>query len=195
MVDDLIPAHVSGRNLTVLHDPKETISQEFLDIGGYIIVSTPKEAQKSSIEYQKDLLKQWAEVQKYNLVKIYVDIKSGEFTYQRNELNELLDDIDKGKIKGVIAKEISRTSRDVMDMLELKRKIASCGGFFISIKESYDSRTDDDEFLLILHVLCSERKETNCWKGQINADDESQRSKFIRPIQHMVICYEDGNIM
>jgi site-specific DNA recombinase len=162
MVDDLIPAHVSGRNLTVLHDPKETISQEFLDIGGYIRVSTPKEAQKSSIEYQKDLLKQWAEVQKYNLVKIYVDIKSGEFTYQRNELNELLDDIDKGKIKGVIAKEISRTSRDVMDMLELKRKIASCGGFFISIKESYDSRTDDDEFLLILHAALAqkERKQT-----------------------------------
>lgn len=162
MSDDLIPAHIAGRRLTVLHDPKETISQEFINIGGYIRVSTPKEAQASSIEYQKDLLKQWAEVNKYNLVKVYTDIKSGEYKYLRNELNEMLNDIKKGKIKGVVAKEISRTSRDVMDILELKREIASCGGFFISIKENYDSRTDDDEFLLILHAALAqkERKQT-----------------------------------
>ncbi|MDD2555048.1 MAG: recombinase family protein [Syntrophaceticus sp.] len=162
MVDDLIPAHISGRRLTVLHDPKETISQEFIDIGGYIRVSTPKEAQASSIEYQKDILKQWAEVEKYNLVKVYTDIKSGEYKYLRNELNEMLNDVKNGKIKGVLAKEISRTSRDVMDILELKREIASYGGFFISIKESYDSRADDDEFLLILHAALAqkERKQT-----------------------------------
>jgi site-specific DNA recombinase len=162
MADDLIPAHISGRKLTVLHDPKETISQEFISIGGYIRVSTPKEAQASSIEYQKDILKQWAEVEKYNLVKVYTDIKSGEYKYLRNELNEMLNDVKNGKIKGVVAKEISRTSRDVMDILELKREIASYGGFFISIKESYDSRTDDDEFLLILHAALAqkERKQT-----------------------------------
>ncbi|MGB4510712.1 MAG: recombinase family protein [Thermacetogeniaceae bacterium] len=98
-------------------------------MGGYIRVSTPKEAQASSIEYQKDLFKQWAEVNKYNLVKVYTDIKSGEYKYLRNELNEMLNDIKKGKIKGIVAKEISRTSRDVMDILELKREIASYGGF------------------------------------------------------------------
>jgi DNA invertase Pin-like site-specific DNA recombinase len=41
----------------------------------------------------------------------------------------MLNDIKKGKIKGIVAKEISRTSRDVMDILELKREIASYGGF------------------------------------------------------------------
>ncbi|MFY9140666.1 MAG: recombinase family protein, partial [Thermacetogeniaceae bacterium] len=66
---------------------------------------------------------------KYNLVKVYTDIKSGEYKYLRNELNEMLNDIKKGKIKGIVAKEISRTSRDVMDILELKREIASYGGF------------------------------------------------------------------
>lgn len=101
MADDLIPAHISGRKLTVLHDPKETISQEFISIGGYIRVSTPKEAQASSIEYQKDILKQWAEVEKYNLVKVYTDIKSGEYKYLRNELNEMLNDVKNGKIYGV----------------------------------------------------------------------------------------------
>ena len=74
----------------------------------------------------------------------------------------MLNDVKNGKIKGVVAKEISRTSRDVMDILELKREIASYGGFFISIKESYDSRKDDDEFLLILHAALAqkERKQT-----------------------------------
>ena len=39
MVDDMIPAHISGRRLTVLHDPKETISQEFIDIGVYTSIN------------------------------------------------------------------------------------------------------------------------------------------------------------
>ena len=148
----------------------------------------PKEAQASSIEYQKDLLKQWAEVNKYNLVKVYTDIKSGEYKYLRNELNEMLNDIKKGKIKGVVAKEISRTSRDVMDILELKREIASCGGFFISIKENYDSRTDDDEFLLILHAALAKGEETNSWRVKLTQIMKAKEGKTNSRILPMAIC-------
>jgi hypothetical protein len=67
-------------------------------------------------------------------------------------MNQLREDIEKGIVKGILSKEISRTSRDIMDILELKRSLADKGAFFISIKEGYDSRTDDDEFLLIIYA-------------------------------------------
>lgn len=159
---DLIPAHINGRRFEVLADPKDTLEQKGVPIGGYIRISTRKDSQLSSIENQKKLLAQWAEVNGYNLVRTYTDIKSGEFSYLRNEMNQLREDIRQGRIKGVVTKEISRTSRDIMDILELKREIASYGGFFISIKENYDSRMDDDEFLLVLHgaLAQKERKTT-----------------------------------
>lgn len=154
----LVPAHLFGRKLEVLADPKQTLDKKGVSIGGYIRISTGKDSQLSSIENQKKLLMQWAEVNGYSLVRFYIDVKSGEFAYTRDDLNQLREDIRAGRIKGVVTKEISRTSRDVMDILELKREIASYGGFFISIKENYDSRTDDDEFLLVLHAALAQKE-------------------------------------
>jgi len=50
-----------------------------------------------------------------------------------------------------------------MDIITIKRTLSDYGAFFISIKENYDSRTDDDEFLLILHgaLAQKERKTTS----------------------------------
>lgn len=163
-MDEFIPSHIHGRHIGTFLDPKDTLKEENVEIGGYVRVSTKKESQKSSIGNQKELLKQWAELNKYNLPddRLYVDMKCGEFSYLRDDLQEMLDDLRTGKIKGVVTKEISRTSRDVMDLLELKRRIVSYGCFFMTLKESYDSRTDDDEFFLMLHAALAqkERKQT-----------------------------------
>jgi len=175
---DLIPAHVSGRRFEVLVNPKDTLEQKGMPIGGYIRISTKKDSQLSSIENQKKLLAQWAELNGYNLVRPYTDIKSGEFSYLRNEMAQLREDIRQGRIKGVVTKEISRTSRDIMDILELKREIAAYGGFFISIKESYDSRLDDDEFLLVLHgALAQKERKTTAGRVKVTQIIKAKEGK------------------
>lgn len=148
---ELLPAHIQGRNLETLKDPAKTIDQEGVNIGGYVRVSTRKESQRTSIENQKKYLKEWAEVNKYNMVRFYLDVKTGEYLHQRNDINIMLEDVKNGKIKGVVSKELSRTSRNVTDILDFKRKIVRCGGFLVLIKENYDSRTDKDEFLLTIY--------------------------------------------
>ncbi|ACV63720.1 Resolvase domain protein [Desulfofarcimen acetoxidans DSM 771] len=159
----LLPPHVSGQKLGKYQDLKSTIDEKNVNIGGYIRVSTKKDGQKSSIQNQGKLLRQWAELNGYNLVKNYTDVKSGAYTYLRNEMQLMFKDVEEGKIQGIVAKEIARTSRDVMDILSIKRTLADHGAFFLSIKESYDSRTDDDEFLLIIHggLAQKERKTTS----------------------------------
>lgn len=159
MDENYVPAHIQGRRLEVLDDPAKTIDQKGLDLGGYIRISTKKDSQKSSIENQKKFLQQWASLDGYNLVRFYTDVKTGKYLYLRNDILEMIEDLKKGKIRGVVSKEIARTSRDIMDILELKRKIVSLGGFFKAIKENYDSRTDDDEFLLILYGALAQKEQ------------------------------------
>ncbi|KNY24788.1 recombinase family protein [Pseudobacteroides cellulosolvens] len=157
-----VPPLVSGNRFKEYNDQHKTLGKCNLDVGGYIRVSTAKESQKSSIENQKKILKEWASINGYNLVRFYIDVKSGAYSYLRNEMQQLREDIKKGIINGVISKEIARTSRDIMDILELKRSLGDYGAFFISLKENYDSRTDDDEFLLVIHagLAQKERKTT-----------------------------------
>ena len=126
-----LPPLVAGYNLKQYIDYKSTLNEINLDIGGYIRISTQKDSQLTSIENQKKYLKEWAEVNGYHLVRFYVDIKCGAYSYLRNEMNQLREDIEKGKVKGILSKEISRTSRDIMDILELKRSLADNGAFFI----------------------------------------------------------------
>lgn len=159
MDEELLPAHIQGRRFDILENPAKTIDQKDLDIGGYIRISTKKDSQKTSIENQKKFLQQWADLERYNLVRFYIDIKTGKFLYHRSEIKEMLDDVKNGRIRGTVSKEISRTSRDIYDILDLKRKIVLGGGFFRSIKENYDSRTDDDEFFLILHGALAQKEQ------------------------------------
>jgi site-specific DNA recombinase len=156
------PPLVSGNRLPELVDHHSTMDEKNLNVGGYIRISTKKDSQLTSIENQKKYIKEWTEINGYNIVRFYTDVKSGAYSYLRNEMQQLREDIKSGKIKGLISKEISRTSRDIMDILELKRSLSTAGAFFISIKENYDSRTDDDEFLLIIHagLAQKERKTT-----------------------------------
>ncbi|MBC8061433.1 MAG: recombinase family protein, partial [Clostridiaceae bacterium] len=159
----LLPPLVSGNRLKLLKDQRDTLKEDNLSIGGYIRISTNKDSQITSIENQKKYIAEWANINGYNILKFYIDVKSGAYTYLRNDMLQMREDIKKGIIKGIVSKEISRTSRDIMDILELKRGLADNGAFFISIKESYDSRTDDDEFLLVIHagLAQKERKTTS----------------------------------
>ncbi len=157
------PPIVIGNNLELYTDFRDTIGETGLNIGGYIRISTAKDSQKTSIENQKKYIIEWAQINKYNIVDFYVDVKTGAYSYMRKEMIRLKNDIALKKIQGIVSKEISRTSRDILDIIELKRSLADKGAFFISIKEGYDSRTDDDEFLLIIHagLAQKERKVTS----------------------------------
>lgn len=201
-----IPPLVSCNNLESFVSSHKTIGKSGLDLGGYIRVSTKKEAQITSIENQKKVLKEWANINGYNLLKFYTDIKSGSFSYLRNEMQLLKEDVKSGIIKGVVAKEISRTSRDIMDVLELKRTLEGHGAFFISLKENYDSRTDDDEFLLIIYAALAqkERKTTagrvkitqmlKAREGKTNVPSPAFGYKLSPDKQYLVIDEEKAKI-
>ncbi len=155
---EYIPPLVMANKFEQYNDIKNSIGEVGLEIGGYIRISTKKDSQITSIENQKKYIAEWASVNGYKIIDFYIDMKTGAYSYQRQEMVKMKNDISSGKIKGIVSKEISRTSRDILDIIELKRSLANQGAFFISIKEGYDSRTDDDEFLLIIHAGLAQKE-------------------------------------
>ena len=203
---DYLPPLVKGNRLEEFSDVKNTLNQTGLDIGGYIRISTKKDSQKTSIDNQKKYISEWAKINGYNIVDFYTDVKTGAYSYLRNEMTRLKNDISTGRIKGIVSKEISRTSRDILDIIELKRSLVAQGAFFISIKEGYDSRTDDDEFLLVIHagLAQKERKTTSSRvkitqlikanEGKTNVAKPAFGYKLSEDGQHLVVNPETAEI-
>ncbi len=155
---EYIPPLVMANNFQQYNDIRNSIGEVGLEVGGYIRISTKKDSQITSIENQKKYIAEWASVNGYKIVDFYIDMKTGAYSYLRQEMVRMKSDISSGRIKGIVTKEISRTSRDILDIIELKRSLANQGAFFISIKEGYDSRTDDDEFLLVIHAGLAQKE-------------------------------------
>ncbi len=98
-------------------------------------------------------------------------------------MQKMLQDLKEGAIKGIVSKEIARTSRDVTDIIDIKRRIVNRGGFFIAIKENYDSRTDDDEFLLILYgALAQKEAKTTASRVKITQMIKAREGKTNVPL-------------
>lgn len=203
---DYLPPLVKGNRLQEFTDVKKTLDETGLSIGGYIRISTKKDSQLTSIDNQKKYIVEWARINGYNIVDFYIDVKTGAYSYLRNEMTRLKDDIASGRIKGIASKEISRTSRDIMDIIDLKRSLAAHGAFFISIKEGYDSRTDDDEFLLVIHagLAQKERKVTSSRvkitqmlkanEGKTNVPKPAFGYKLSEDGQHLAVNTETAEI-
>lgn len=166
-----------------------------MKLGGYIRVSTAREEQATSIENQKRLLQEWASANGHTLVRFYVDVTTGEYAYLRHALADMLEDIRSGVIEGVLCKNLSRSSRDVLDMLALKRQMAESGACLLSVEEGYDSREDDDEFLLVLYAAVAQRESrTTAGRVKITQMMKAREGKTNVPLPGFGYTVEDGKL-
>lgn len=161
MKENHIPPHLRMANYKEQkrNSDKES-DKSLIKLQGYVRISTKKEAQKTSLEFQEKLLKEWCEVHGYQYAGTVFDIKSGAYMNSRTGIQDLLEMAKNEEIHGLITKEVSRTSRDIQDIIQLKRKLSDYGAFLISIKEGYDSRSDNDEFLLTIYAAIAQKERT-----------------------------------
>lgn len=89
-------------------------------VAGYIRVSTDKEGQKESPKNQKNAILQFISEKGYDLYDFYVDVESGT-TDDRENLKRLIHDAKNKKFNLIVSKELSRLSRNVGLIYELKK--------------------------------------------------------------------------
>lgn len=100
--------------------------------------------ESSSIQSQRMVVTGFANYNKFNLVKEYVDDGYSGGNFNRPSFKEMLEDIEKGKINCVITKDLSRFGREMYETGKfIEDYFISKGVRYIAINDSYDSLVGD----------------------------------------------------
>ena len=100
--------------------------------------------ESGSIENQRRLLRCWAEENGIGVLGEYVDDGVSGTTFQRPEFRRLLRDIQRGTIRLLLVKDLSRLGRDCVRMgLFTEEIFPALGVRVIAVNDGYDSERPD----------------------------------------------------
>jgi len=161
----IVPGHKATANYEIRGSDETWANESGFPVGVYIRISTDSDLQKTSIGNQERAVREWCSDKGhyFPVHDVYIDdARSGAYMHNRPEVQRLMADAKSGRIKGIVTKEISRVSRDVLDTLSIKRALDDSGACYIDIIHGYDSRKDGDELFLIMYgvIAQKERKTT-----------------------------------
>ncbi|WEK53263.1 MAG: recombinase family protein [Candidatus Cohnella colombiensis] len=119
----------------------------------YVRVSTTKDSQKDSPEHQISACKHYAEDMGWGTEEeiIYEDRESGTNITDRQAIQQVIRDAQRGAFQVIIFASLSRFARDIGDSISLKRKLVNALNIrLISIDDLFDSDRDDEMFFSII---------------------------------------------
>lgn len=134
------------------------------NVVAYCRVSTEKESQFDSFEAQKQFFVDYAEKNNLNLLRIYADRGiTGTSTKKRAEFNEMMQDSRKGIFDCVLVKDVSRLSRNVVDLLNCIRDLTERD---INVKfiTTNMNTIEGNELILLMNGMIAEEESRNMSK-------------------------------
>lgn len=110
-------ARKSRKNNTVSNDVVSNVSRFTIHTAFYIRLSVEDNKNRgNSIEHQQMLLRNFVAVNpEFHVVKTYIDNGKTGTNFERPAFQEMLKDIEAGKIQCVIVKDLSRLGRNYID--------------------------------------------------------------------------------
>ena len=119
----------------------------------YTRVSTDEQVEKGfSLEAQKRRLIEFCNKNNYQIYKIYSDEGiSGHSITKRKSLQEMLNDAKENKFDCVIVYKTDRLSRNLLDLLTIKKELDSADVELIMSDESVD--TSDDTGMAMFSIM------------------------------------------
>ncbi len=105
----------------------------------------------NSIEHQQMLLKNFVAVNpEFHVVKTYIDNGKTGTNFERPAFQEMLQDIEAGKIQCVIVKDLSRLGRNYIDTgYYIQSYFPSYKVRFIALNENFDTAKEDSNNILL----------------------------------------------
>ena len=128
----------------------------------YARVSTEEQAKEGfSIGAQQDKLKNYIKIMDWELHDVYVDEGiSGKNITDRKDINRLIADIMKGKVKNVLVFKIDRLTRNTKDLISLMDLFTEHNCGFNSLTESIDTNTASGRmFVKIIGIFAEFERE------------------------------------
>ena len=112
-----------------------------------------KNDESSSIQSQKMIIDSFAKFNNLKIVKHYIDDGYSGGNFDRPEFQEMIKDIENGKINCVITKDLSRLGREMYKTGKyIEEYFLEHGVRYIAINDSYDSNIGDSMLGIRLSV-------------------------------------------
>ncbi|MBQ8161723.1 MAG: recombinase family protein [Clostridia bacterium] len=147
------------RDVRIITGGEQAITRRRVKVAAYCRVSTDEEVQEASLETQQShYLEYIQEHDDWELVGIYAeDGLSATSASTRPVLMQLMADCRDGRVQMILAKSVSRFSRNTVDCLNLVRALKALHVSVVFEKEQIDTGSMDNElFLSILSSFATE---------------------------------------
>ncbi|MCL2194415.1 MAG: recombinase family protein [Oscillospiraceae bacterium] len=128
----------------------------------YVRVSTEEQAKEGySIRAQIEKLKSYIQIKDWTYYKVYADEGiSGKNITDRPAMNELIADIEAGRVHNVLVYKIDRLTRNTRDLIDLSDLFQKHNCAFNSLMESIDTKTASGRmFLKIIGIFAEFERE------------------------------------
>lgn len=132
--------------------------EQLIKCCGYVRVSTEEQVQGFSLEAQKDEIKRFAKENGYELVHIYEEKGESAKDLNRTQFQKMLRDSFNDKFDVILAWRIDRISREVTDILNLKKDLSSRDKRLIITTTGMDSSRETDDFSFLVYGFLSEEE-------------------------------------
>lgn len=144
----------------------------------YARVSTTFDSQKTSIPTQIKLFENFIKDNGWELYKVYTDTKSGSKSLNRNGIQDLLQDAREQKFDIVLAKELSRISRNGAFSYEFKDTLIMNQIHFLTLDGAINT-LDNNSMNFGLYAWLSENEATRTSKrNKLAYETRSKAGRF-----------------
>ena len=141
-----------------------------------------RQGESVSIDNQRTILRKYAEERGFEIHDEYIDDGVSGTTFQRPEVQRLLDDAKTGVINTIIVKDLSRFGRNYIEVGQYVDYVFPAFGIrFIAIQDNVDTENRDSGAMEMMPIMNTRRLES-----------ESQRRRIPRQESHLRLYQRNG---
>ena len=146
---------------------------------GYVRVSTKEQAEtKLSLTHQEEKIRALAVAHDHQLTRIYNDAAESAKDLNRPKVQELLREVEAGRIGHVIIYKLDRLIRNVENLGFLLRLFEKKGVTLSSVQESLDTSTASGRMVVnLLGMIAQWERETIAERTQVALDVKRKRGE------------------
>ena len=113
-----------------------------------------RQGESASIEHQRTILRKFAEERGFEIYDEYIDDGISGTTFQRPEVQRLLDDAKTGVINTIIVKDLSRFGRNYIEVGQYIDYVFPAFGIrFIAIQDNVDTENRDSGTMEMMPIM------------------------------------------
>jgi len=120
------------------------------------------QGESNSVSNQKMILQQYAENNGFDNIQFFVDDGVRGTTFDREEFQRMMNEIESGNVACVITKDLSRLGRNYIEAGRHREIFSEYGVRYIAIHDNHDSNNDNDGISTPIKEMMNEFYSRDC---------------------------------